>query len=66
MHEMPWAAQCLTSEISALAPVLWGEKAFKWTVAMRQALAPGYTIYLKTSQQQLIFHVFAFTVPCGV
>ena len=41
MDGMPLAAQCLTSEISALAPVLWGEKAFEWTVAMRQTLAPG-------------------------
>lgn len=63
MHRMPSAAECLASEISALALVLWGEKAFEWSVVMRQPLAPGYTIYLKTSQQQLIFHAFGFTVP---
>lgn len=54
MHGMPLAAQCLTSEISVLAPVLSGEKAIEWPVAVRQPLAPGYTIYQGTSQQQLM------------
>lgn len=59
---MPLAAQCLISEIPALALVLWDEKVLEQTVVMRQPLALGYIIYLETSQQQLVFHAPAITV----
>ncbi|RLW13000.1 hypothetical protein DV515_00000447 [Chloebia gouldiae] len=62
----PLAAQHLNFGISGLALVLWDEKALERTAVMTQPLAPGCTIYLETSPQQLVFHALAITVPWGL
>lgn len=63
---MPLAAQCLIFGISALSLVLWDEEALEQTMVMRQPLAPGYIIYLETSQQQLLFHALAIAALHGL